>query len=100
MNIDSFQKNLINVIQKKKINMIKKYDVIALSATSGFIYKKKLITLKIMNFCEFKTHCNGTGGYIINLKTCKKILYENKKEGLYCADWPLNFKKVRLSQQC
>ena len=92
---DAFiSKNLINVIQKK-INMIKKYDVIALSATSGFIYKKNN-NFKDHEFCEFKTHCNGTGGYIINLKTCKKILYENKKKVCTVADWPLNFKKSKI----
>ena len=92
---DAFiSKNLTKIIQKK-INIIKKYDVVALSATSGFVYKKNK-NFKNVEFCDFETHCNGTGGYIINLKTCKKILNENKRKVCTVADWPLNFKKNKI----
>ena len=50
---DAFvSKNLIKVVQEK-INIIKKYDIVALSATSGFIYKKKIV-LKTMNYVNSK----------------------------------------------
>ena len=80
--------------RNSKINMIKKYDVIALSATSG-LFTRKIITLKIwILWIQNSLQC--TGGYIINLKTCKKILYENKKKVCTVADWPLNFKKSKI----
>ena len=92
---DAFvSKNLIKVV-RDKINTIKKYDIVTLSSTSGFIYKKNN-NFKDYELCKFKTHCNGTGGYIINLKTCKKIIKENQKKVCTVADWPLNFKKSKI----
>jgi GR25 family glycosyltransferase involved in LPS biosynthesis len=77
-------------------NIIYKYaDILVFASTSGYIEKKGT------NFDKYKihkyiSHFNGTGAYLINLKSCKKII--NTTNGIVSSvpDWPINLIKNNI----
>jgi GR25 family glycosyltransferase involved in LPS biosynthesis len=85
--------NFVNLYNK---NFIYKYiDILVFVSTSGYVEKKGT------NFHKYKihkyiSHFNGTGAYLINLKTCKKIIDATNGIVSSVSDWPINLVKNNI----
>ena len=79
---------------KKKIKY-NDIDILSFISTSGHVKKET------QNFTKYKvhkyvSHFNGTAAYLINLKSCKKILKLSKGPIVMVADWPINLIKNNI----
>jgi len=73
----------------KKNHTYNNIDLLSFISTSGHI-KKETENFKEYKVHKYVSHFNGTPAYLINLKSCKKIIKFSQGMVAMVADWPIN----------
>ena len=73
----------------KKKFIYNNIDLLSFISTSGYV-KKKTENFKQYMVHKYVSHFNGTAAYLIDLKSCKKIIDFSKGKVVMVADWPIN----------
>jgi len=79
-----------------KKNFDKKVNIIGLNCYDGFVEKKSISPNEKFTIHIAKTHLFNPASFIIDYKTCKKIIDNTKGKICGNSDWPINFIKNKI----
>jgi GR25 family glycosyltransferase involved in LPS biosynthesis len=81
-------------VNKKDFN--EKVNIIGLNCYDGFVEKKAISLNEKFTIHVAKTHLFNPASFIIDYKTCKKIIDNTKGKICGNSDWPINFIKNKI----